>query len=114
MMDLLQEVRQASRQLQQRALASSGRPGAPSYAEALRALLGECLQHGDARVSVVGYASAAELGVAVEPDAVQCHDASGSLDLPLRVLFWAAHRRMQGLRRPSPFRASNESWRYAA
>ncbi|MCY1285329.1 hypothetical protein D9M70_342620 [compost metagenome] len=98
-MDLLKEVRHVSRQLQDQAFAASRCRGAPSYLDTLRAMLGERLRHDDARVSVVGYASAAELGVAVEPLAMACHDAIGpDMDYPLRVLFWAAHRRMQGLR----------------
>lgn len=99
MMDLLKEVRHVSRELRDHALVASRRPGAPPYADTLRAILGERLLHGDARIRVVGYASAAELGIAVEPHAVPCHAAEGAgMAFPLRVLFWAAHRRMLALR----------------
>ncbi|MEM5429243.1 hypothetical protein [Cupriavidus oxalaticus] len=100
LMDLLQEVRQFSRQLQRCARESSRATNRPSYVETLHALLDSRMQCGDARTRIVCYACAAELGVAIELEAEHCRQAmTGSLGFPLRVLFWAAHRRMQSGRR---------------
>ncbi|WP_249221527.1 hypothetical protein [Cupriavidus sp. KK10] len=100
LMDLLQEVRQFSLQLQRCARESAGTPGQLSYADTLHALLDSRMQGGDARMRIVCYASAAELGVPVELEAEHCRQAmSGVAGFALRVLFWAAHRRMQGARR---------------
>lgn len=101
LMDLLEEVRQCSRHLQRSARETARCPGQASYADTLHALLGSRIRGGDARMRIVSYASAAELGVPVELQAEHCRQAmSGGLGFPLRVLFWAAHRRMQSARRP--------------
>ncbi len=99
-MDLLHEVRQFSRHLQQSARRSA--PG-HAYPEALRALIDSRMQVADPHARIVCYASAAELGVPVELAAEHCRQAmSGGLGFPWRVLFWAAHRRMQGGRQRRP------------
>ncbi|SCU86872.1 conserved exported hypothetical protein [Cupriavidus necator] len=100
LMDLLQEVRQFSRQLQRCARESAPHTDQRSYTAALRALLDSRMRCGDARMRIVCYASAAELGLPVELEAEHCRQAmSGGLGFPLRVLFWTAHRRVQGARR---------------
>ncbi|ODV43824.1 hypothetical protein AWV79_14000 [Cupriavidus sp. UYMMa02A] len=100
LMDLLQEVRQFSRQLQRGARESARATKHRSYADTLHALLVNRMQSGDARMRIVCYACAAELGVPMELEAEHCRQVmSGSLGFPLRVLFWAAHRRMQPARR---------------
>jgi hypothetical protein len=100
LMDLLQEVRQFSRQLQRCARQSARETNRMPYADTLRALLDSRMQCGDARTRIVCYACAAELGVAMELEAEHCRQVmAGSLGFPLRVLFWAAHRRMQSGRR---------------
>ncbi|WP_349604822.1 hypothetical protein [Cupriavidus sp. DF5525] len=100
-MDLLQEVRHFSRQLQRKARQSARGADEPAYAEVLYAMLSDRMRSGDARMRIVCYASAAELGVPVDLQAEHYRQAmSGGLGFPLRVLFWAAHRRMQTARRP--------------
>ncbi|WP_234825040.1 hypothetical protein [Cupriavidus necator] len=100
LMDLLHEVRQFSRQLQRCARESARAAGQSSYAETLHALLDSRMQGGDARMRIVCYASAAELGVPMELPAEHCRQVmSGGLGFPLRVLFWAAYRRTQSARR---------------
>ncbi|SOZ64504.1 conserved exported hypothetical protein [Cupriavidus taiwanensis] len=100
LMDLLHEVRQFSRQLQRSAREAAAHADQRSYAEALRALLDSRMQGADARMRIVCYASAAELGLSLELEAEHCRQAmSGGLGFPLRVLFWAAHRRMRAARR---------------
>lgn len=109
-MDLLQEVRQFSRHLQRSARQSARGADEPSYADALHAMLSDSMRRGDARMRIVCYASAAELGVPVELQAEHCRQAmSGGLGFPLRVLFWATHRRMQGARHPHR-QAATASW----
>lgn len=100
LMDLLQEVRQFSRQLQRCARESARATNTPSYVDTLHALLDSRMQCDDARTRIVCYACAAELGLPMELEAEHCRQVmSGSLGFPLRVLFWAAHRRMQSARR---------------
>jgi hypothetical protein len=100
LMDLLQEVRQLRRQLQRHARESAHTTNPASHMDALLALLDSRMQHGDARTCIVCYACAAELGVTMELEAELCRQVmSGSLGFPLRVLFWATHRRMQPARR---------------
>ncbi|MGO4327842.1 hypothetical protein AB4Z48_08710 [Cupriavidus sp. 2TAF22] len=100
-MDLLQEVRQFSSQLQRKARQSARGAGGPAYADALHTMLCDRMRSGDARMRIVCYASAAELGVPVELQPEHCRQAmSGGRGFPLRVLFWAAHRRVQAARRP--------------
>ncbi|ODV41200.1 hypothetical protein AWV79_00425 [Cupriavidus sp. UYMMa02A] len=100
LMDLLHEVRQFSRHLQESARRSA--PGA-SYTDTLHALIDSRMQVADPHARIVCYASAAELGVPVELAAEHCRQAmAGGLGFPLRVLFWAAHRRMQGGRQQRP------------
>lgn len=100
LMDLLQEVRQFSRQLQRCARESARTTNPPSYMDTLHALLDKRMQCGDARTRIVCYACAAELGIPMKLEAEHCRQAmSGILGFPLRVLFWAAHRRMQSARR---------------
>ncbi|BDB27516.1 hypothetical protein CTP10_R49240 [Cupriavidus sp. P-10] len=101
LMDLLQEVRHVSRQLQRKARQLARCDDEPAYAEVLHAMLSDRMRSGDARMRIVCYASAAELGVPVELPAEHCRQAmAGGPGFALRVLFWAAHRRMQGARRP--------------
>ncbi|NOV22496.1 hypothetical protein E5S69_02965 [Cupriavidus necator] len=100
LMDLLHEVRQFSRQLQRSAREAAAQADQRSYAEALGALLDSRMQCADARMRIVCYACAAELGLSLELQAEHCRQAmSGGLGFPLRVLFWAAHRRMRAARR---------------
>ncbi len=95
-MDLLQEVRQFSRQLQRCARQSARDTNRMPYADTLRAFLDSRMEAGGPRTGLVCYACAAELGVAMELEAEHCRQVmTGSLGFPLRVLFWAAHRRMQ-------------------
>jgi len=101
LMDLLHEVREVSRHLQQSAKRSA--PGQHAYADALRALIDSRMRAADPHARIVCYASAAELGIPVELAAEHCKQAmTGGLGFPLRVLFWAAHRRMQSARRRRP------------
>ncbi|QYY29056.1 hypothetical protein K2O51_02200 [Cupriavidus pinatubonensis] len=105
LMDLLHEVRQFSRDLQQSARRSTS---GEAYPQALRALVDSRMQAADPHARIVCYASAVELGVPVDLPAEHCRQAmAGGLGFALRVLFWAAHRRMQGGRQrpgawPSP------------
>ncbi|MDQ0138503.1 hypothetical protein [Cupriavidus necator] len=100
LMDLLHEVRQFSRQLQRSAREAAAHADQRTYADALRALLDSRMQCADARMRIVCYACAAELGLSLELEAEHCRQAmSGGLGFPLRVLFWAAHRRMRAARR---------------
>lgn len=95
LMDLLYEVRQFSRDLQQSARRAAPARGQSAYRDTLHALIDRCMRVDDAHGRIVCYASAAELGVPVELPAEQCRQAmSGGLGFGLRVLFWAAHRRM--------------------
>ncbi len=95
LMDLLHEVRQFSRDLQQSARRAAPAHGPKAYREALHSLIDRRMQNDDAHGRIVCYASAAELGVPVELPAEQCRQAmTGGLGFGLRVLFWAAHRRM--------------------
>lgn len=95
LMDLLHEVRQFSRDLQQSARRAAPARGPNAYRDALHALIDRRMQCDDPHGRIVCFASAAELGVPVELSAEQCRQAmSGGLGFGLRVLFWAAHRRM--------------------
>lgn len=108
LMDLLHEVRQFSRHLQRSARQAAGCADESSYEVALHAMLSDRMCRGDERTRILCYASAAELGVPVELQAEHCRQAmSGGLGFPLRVLFWAAHRRMHAGRRP---RAAVLTW----
>jgi hypothetical protein len=99
LMDLLQEVRQLRRQLQRDAKESARATNPHPYSDALYAQLEDRIRHGDARTCIVCYACAAELGVSMNLEAELCRQVmSGSLGFPLRVLFWATHRRMQPAR----------------
>ncbi len=99
LMDLRHEVRQFSRDLQQSARSAAPALGAKSYRDTLHALINRRMQDVDQHGRIVCYASAAELGVPVELSAEQCRLAmSGGLGFGLRVLFWAAHRRMMATR----------------
>lgn len=101
LMDLLQEVRQCSHHLQRFARETARGMGQASYADTLHALLESRIRGGDARMRILCYASAAELGVPVQLQAELCKQVmSGGMGFPLRVLFWAADRRMQSVRRP--------------
>ncbi|CAG9171172.1 hypothetical protein LMG23992_01952 [Cupriavidus laharis] len=100
LMDLLHEVRQLSRHIQRSARQAERGMDNLAYAEVLREMLGDRMRWGDARMRILCYASAAELGVSVELPAEHCRQAmTGGLGFPLRVLFWAAHRRMLGVQR---------------
>lgn len=95
LMDLLHEVRQFSRDLQQSARRAAPACGPNAYRDTLHSLVQRRMQDDDAHGRIVCYASAAELGVPVDLPAEQCRQAmSGGLGFGLRVLFWAAHRRM--------------------
>ncbi|MDF3886787.1 hypothetical protein [Cupriavidus basilensis] len=95
LMDLLHEVRQFSRDLQKSARRAAPASGPKAYRDTLHALIDCRMQDNDPHGRIVCYASAAELGVPVELPADQCRQAmSGGLGFGLRVLFWAAHRRM--------------------
>lgn len=108
LMDVLQEVRQFSRQLQRCARESTRTAARPTYLDALRTLLVTQMDGGDARAQIVCYASAAELGVPLELETEHCRLVmSGGLGFPLRVLFWAAHRRMNTARRPGRLHTLN-------
>lgn len=97
--DLRHQVRQFSRDLQQSARSATPARGAASYRDTLHALIDRRMQDVDLHGRIVCYASAAELGIPVELPAEQCRLAmSGGLGFGLRVLFWAAHRRMLATR----------------
>jgi len=99
LMDVLHEVRQMSRQLQQSARAAVACCGSKTYQETLHSQLESRMRAGDARTRIVCYASAAELGVAVDLLTEQCEPAmTGEAGLVLRVLFWSTYRRMQSAR----------------
>jgi len=69
-----------------------------AYGLLINAMLDEQLHSPALRERVVGYALAAELGVRVSPPADIGRLVAGNDAFALRVLFWAAHRRMRGLR----------------
>lgn len=95
LMDLLHEVRQLTRDLQHAARQSARACGPASYRDILHALLVSRMRAADLRQRIVCYACAAELGVPVELSVESCRLAmQGGLGFGLRVLFWAAHRRM--------------------
>lgn len=100
LIDLRQEVRQFSRHLQQCA-ASSARGGDPhAYSLTLRQMIDSRIRASDPRLKILCYAAAAELGIVVELHADECRQAmAGPRGFSLRVLFWAAHRRMVGVAR---------------
>ncbi|WP_230626255.1 hypothetical protein [Cupriavidus necator] len=99
-MDLLHEVRQVSRQLQ---VAARRCTRGITYADALRDLIDDRMHGADRRARIICYASAAELGVHVELAAEHARQAmTGGLGFPMRVLFWAAYRRMQSGRHRRP------------
>ena len=109
-MDLLQEVRQISRQVQRSARQSVRSADESSYDDVLLAMLSDRIRSGDARMRIVCYASAAELGVPVQLQSEHYRQAmNDGLSVPLRVLFWTANRRMQAGRRPYQ-QASTLSW----
>jgi hypothetical protein len=100
LMDLLHEVRQVSHHLQQSARRTAR---GHAYADALRALIESRMQAADPHARIVCYASAAELGMSVELAAEHCRQVmAGGLGYPLRMLFWAAHRRMESGRHRRP------------
>lgn len=110
LMDLLQEVRQISRQVQRSARQSVRSADESSYDDVLLAMLSDRIRSGDARMRIVCYASAAELGVPVQLQSEHYRQAmNDGLSVPLRVLFWTANRRMQAGRRPYQ-QASALSW----
>lgn len=98
--DLLGEVRACRRRIEQRARAAA-RNSTKAVADGclIKAMLDEQLHSRALRERVVGYASAAELGVLVNPPADIGRLGAGEDAFALRVLFWAAHRRMRGLPR---------------
>ncbi|WP_051974829.1 hypothetical protein [Cupriavidus necator] len=120
LIDLRQEVRQFSRDLLQRAASST--PGSDNdsdsdrhaYDTRLRQLIDRCMRSADPRLKILCYAAAAELGIPVDLQADECRQAmSGGRGFALRVLFWAAHRRMLGARRvrmPGQMPAPSYPW----
>lgn len=99
LMDLLHEVRQFSRDLQQSARRNARNCGAATYRATLHALIDGHMQVGDPRQRIVCYASAAELGIQVELPAEQRQQVvTDGLGFGLRALYWAAHRRMLSAR----------------
>ncbi len=100
LMDLLHEVRQVSRHLQQSARRSAR---GQAYTDTLQALIESRMRTADPHTRIVCYASAAELGMPVELAVEHCRQVmAGGLGYPLRMLFWAAHRRMQSARHRRP------------
>lgn len=97
--DLLGEVRACRRRIERGARAAArDSMNAATYGGLIHAMLDEQLHSRALRERVVGYAMAAELGVLVSPPADIGRLAAGDEAFALRVLFWAAHRRMRGLR----------------
>ncbi len=96
--DLLGEVRACRLGLEQRARATSrSESRAGGQRVLVEAILREYLHSRVLRERVVGYAIAAELGVPVPPPCDVGGLEKGEDALALRVLFWAAHRRMRTL-----------------
>ncbi|WP_454739534.1 hypothetical protein [Cupriavidus necator] len=120
LIDLRQEVRQFSRDLLQRAASSTPDSDGDNdsdrhaYDTRLRQLIDRCMRSADPRLKILCYAAAAELGIPVELQADECRQAmSGGRGFALRVLFWAAHRRMLGARRvrmPGQMPAPSYPW----
>lgn len=114
LIDLRQEVRQFSRDLLQRAASSTPDSDRHAYDTRLRQLIDRCMRSADPRLKILCYAAAAELGIPVELQADECRQAmSGGRGFALRVLFWAAHRRMLGARRvrmPGQMPAPSYPW----
>lgn len=102
LIDLREEVRQFSRHLQQSAARSVCDNDRRAYDTALQQLIDNRLGASDQRLKILCYAAAAELGVPVELQADECSQAmAGGRGFALRVLFWAAQRRMASARRAS-------------
>ena len=100
LIDLREEVRQFSLHLQQCAASSVRGGDRHAYDISLQRQIDIRLRASDQRLKILCYAAAAELGVPVELHADECSQAmSGGRGFALRVLFWAAHRRMAGARR---------------
>ncbi len=97
--DLLQEVRCCSNEFDRKARAAT-RPGSNErlYRQALHALLDRQLQSMITREQVVGYASAAELGLRMDPPIELVRRVSADNSFAIRVLFWAVQRRMRAAR----------------
>lgn len=94
--DLLQEVKCCSNEVDRKARAAA-RPGSNDrlYRQALRVLLDRQLQSTITREQVIGYASAAELGLRIDPPIDLVRRVSADNSFAIRVLFWAVQRRMR-------------------
>lgn len=97
--DLLQQVRAVRSLIERSAAKGVDRKNSSDYASLLMSNLDQYLASPAVRERVIAYASAAELGVFVEPPQGIAAYRSEQDGQAVRILFWATWKRMLGMQR---------------